>query len=300
MKKNATNYQLYVDKNGELFTGEYKETIDTRVISFGNVECNLSTNDGYALLTNTGFVRNGRPCGKWVRETKKFDNKDNLKGVDREENEYEIVGNHYYLKSSKTYADDELVSEQDYLPIYDADDDSLQVYSDVMKHSYYHYKKNLSQTKNYTYSEDGMKCIEQVIFERNGFISKDETTLVSKTKPVKYGAGYMEQVTNKLNIITEDGKKVVECSVHYVNDKTIIDSLEIYYDNGRKMIYGDCYPNDDTSFILTLFERDGETVKKKGIVAMKDIVSFYQHHIAWSCGENIFNKSIENIKELLD
>lgn len=299
MKKNATNYQLYVDKNGELFTGEYKETIDTRVISFGNVECNLSTNDGYALLTNTGFVRNGRPCGKWVRETKKFDNKDNLKGVDREENEYEIVGNHYYLKSFKTYADDKLLSEQDYLPIYDADDDSLQVYSDAMKYVYYH-DEGFSRTENYTYSEDGMKCIEQTILENQKFITKEETTWASKTKPVKYGAGYMEQVTKKLNTITEDGKKVGECSIHYVNGKPIIDSLEIYYDNGRKMIYGDCYPNDDTSFMLTLFERDGETVKKKGIVAMKDIAGRYQYSIAWSCGENIFNKSIENIKELLD
>ena len=299
MKKNATNYQLYVDKNGELFTGEYKETIDTRVISFGNVECNLCTNDGYALLTNTGFVRNGRPYGKWVRETKKFDNKDNLKGVDREENEYEIVGNHYYLKSSKTYADDELVSEQDYLPIYDADDDSLQVYSDAMKYVYY-YDEGFSRTENYTYSEDGMKRIEQTILENQKFITKEETTWASKTKPVKYGAGYMEQVTKKLNTITEDGKKVGECSIHYVNGKPIIDSLEIYYDNGRKMIYGVCCPDDDTSFMLTLFERDGETVKKKGIVAMKDIAGRYQHIIARSCGENIFNKSIENIKELLD
>lgn len=299
MKKNATNYQLYVDKNGELFTGEYKETINTRVISFGNVECNLSTNDGYILLTNTGFVRNGRPCGKWVRETKKFDNKDNLKGVDREENEYEIVGNHYYLKSSKTYADDKLLSEQDYLPIYDADDDSLQVYSDAMKYVYYN-NEDFSRTENYTYSEDGMKCIEQSILERQGFIIKEETTWASKTKPIKYGHKFMKRVTNKLNTITEDGKKVGECSVHYVNDKTIIDSLEIYYDNGRKMIYGDCYPNDDTSFMLTLFERDGETVKKKGIVAMKDIAGRYQHSIICNREENIFNNFIENIKKLLD
>ena len=299
MKKNATNYQLYVDKNGELFTGEYKETIDTRVISFGNVECNLSTNDGYTLLTNTGFVRNGRPCGKWVREAKKFDNKDNLKGVDREENEYEIVGNHYYLKSSKTYADDKLLSEQDYLPIYDADDDSLQVYSDAMKYVYHH-NEGFSRTENYTYSEDGMKCIEQSILERQGFITKEETTWASKTKPIKYGYKFMERVTNKLNTITEDGKKVGECSVHYVNDKTIIDSLEIYYDNGRKMIYGVCCPDDDTSFMLTLFERDGETVKKKGIVAMKDIAGLDQHSIIWSREENTFDNFIENIKELLD
>lgn len=299
MKKNATNYQLYVDKNGELFTGEYKETIDTRVISFGNVECNLSTSDGYTLLTNTGFVRNGRPCGKWVRETKKFDNKDNLKGVDREENEYEIVGNHYYLKSCKTYADDKLLSEQDYLPIYDADDDSLQVYSDAMKYVYYN-NEGFSRTENYTYSEDGMKCIEQTILEHQGFIIKEETTWASKTKPIKYGYNFMKRVTNKMNTITEDGKKVGECSVHYVNDKTIIDSLEIYYDNGRKMIYGDCYPNDDTSFMLTLFERDGETVKKKGIVAMKDIAGRYQHSIIWNREEKIFDNFIENIKELLD
>lgn len=298
MKKNATNYQLYVDKNGELFTGEYKETIDTREPDF-DAECSWTTNNDYTLLTNTGFVKNGRPCGKWVREAKKFDNKDNLKSVTREENEYEIVGNHYYLKSSKTYADDKLLSEQDYLPIYDADDDSLQVYSDAMKYVYYN-NEGFSRTENYTYSEDGMKCIEQTILEHQRFIIKEETTWASKTKPIKYGQNFMKRVTNKMNTITEDGKKVGECSVHYVNGKTIIDSLEIYYDNGRKMIYGDCYPNDDTSFMLTLFERDGETVKKKGIVAMKDIAGRYQHSIIWNREENIFNNFIENIKELLD
>lgn len=298
MKKNATNYQLYVDKNGELFTGEYKETFDTREPDFDD-ECNWTTSNGYTLITNIGFVRNGRPYGKWVREMKKFDNKDNLKGVERKENEYEIVGNHYYLKSSKIYADDKLLSEQDYLPIYDVDDDSLQVYSDAMKHVYYH-KEGFSRTENYTYSEDGMKCIEQSILENQKFITKEETTWASKTKPIKYGYKFMERVANKLNTITEDGKKVRECSIHYVNGKPIIDSLEIYYDNGRKMIYGDCYPDDDTSFMLTLFERDGETVKKKGIVAMKDIVDRYQHSIIWSREENIFNNFIENIKELLD
>lgn len=298
MKKNATNYQLYVDKNGELFTGEYKETIDTREPDF-DAECSWTTSNGYALITNIGFVKNGRPCGKWVREAKKFDNKDNLKGVDRVENEYEIVGNHYYLKSSKRYADDKLLSEQDYLPIYDADDDSLQVYSDAMKYVYYH-NEGFSRTENYTYSEDGMKCIVQSILENQKFITKEETTWASKTKPIKYGYKFMERVTNKSNTITEDGKKVGECSVHYVNDKTIIDSLEIYYDNGRKMLYGDCYPNDDTSFMLTLFERDGETVKKKGIVAMKDIAGRYQHSIIWNRNGNIFDNFIENIKELLD
>ena len=298
MKKNATNYQLYVDKNGELFTGEYKETINTREPDF-DAECSWTTSNGYTLITNIGFVKNGRPCGKWVREAKTFDNKDNLKGVDREENEYEIVGNHYYLKSSKTYADDKLLSEQDYLPIYDADDESLQVYSDAMKYVYYH-NEGFSRTENYTYSEDGMKCIVQSILEHQGFITKEETTWASKTKPIKYGYKFMERVTNKSNTITEDGKKVGECSVHYVNDKTIIDSLEIYYDNGRKMLYGDCYPNDDTSFMLTLFERDGETVKKKGIVAMKDIAGRYQHSIIWNRNGNIFDNFIENIKELLD
>lgn len=298
MKKNATNYQLYVDKNGELFTGEYKETIDTREPDF-DAECSWTTSNGYTLITNIGFVKNGRPCGKWVREAKKFDNKDNLKGVDREENEYEIVGNHYYLKSSKTYADDKLLSEQDYLPIYDADDDSLQVYSDAMKYVYYH-NEGFSRTENYTYSEDGMKCIVQTILENQKFITKEEITWASKTKPIKYGHKFMEQVTKKLNTITEDGKKVRECSIHYVNGKPIIDSSEIYYDNGRKMIYGVCCPDDDTSFMLTLFERDGETVKKKGIVAMKDIVSYYYCWFVWSSEENIFDKFIENIKELLD
>lgn len=311
MENNATSYQLYVDNDGNLFTGDYKETSDTRYsyefpIEMGEDMVRID----YCISTLTGSVINGRPTGKWVKEVKNYDKNDKLKSTERYETEYEIIANSYYVKSSKSYLGDKLVSEEEYLPVYNLND-RLATYTDVLKYSYFcsrSDKKPYKKTDNYYYNESGMKYIDYSIIESDGYITKEETTWVSQNNPIKYGRESFEKTAHQLNTITEDGKKVCECSTHYVKRErnngyyyeVIVDSLELYYDNGHKMIIGDRCPDDETSFMVTMFERDGETVKKKGIVAMKDVGDCYFYNYLLVSENGPYDSVADKIKKLLD
>lgn len=121
-------------------------------------------------------------------------------------------------------------------------------------------------------------------YNRNSMIGYRAIHL--KNNILSFVDGHMEKYTLSADDLTAD-------------DWEIVDS---YYENiiANKILCFFWCPDDKTSFMVTMFERDGETVKKKGILAMKDIVNLHFQSRYLMMDKSFLQSSIEDIKKLLD
>lgn len=269
---NMSKRQLYVDENGQLANGEYyNEHTTTRT---------LMDNTCHVFSTKQkGEVKNGVPVGEWTTETW-----DTATGM----------AIPVYSKYVTTYVDEQSLSDKKLEPYrtteYYGGDDLL------WRRKYAHSRTNygidydcqndicLYEYRRAVNSSSWMTKTSKVLLPKfmhtvYTYTRNDEMNAMVDIN-YEYDKGYEYQDAQLLSqnwtvSLTKDDFKYFTSELHKnltkpIGEDIVIDYAEMFYDNHKKMLTIKALENDLSSALVQIFDRDGETILVKKIVAMKD------------------------------
>lgn len=269
---NMSQRQLYVDENGQLANGEYYYEHTTTRTLWDNTFHVFSTKQ-------KGEVENGVPVGEWTTETWDTSTDKSApvysKYVTTYVDEKNLSGKKLEpYRTTEYYSGDDLLyrcefahSRTNYGIDYDCHNDiclyehrrtfnstswttkSTKVLLPKFKHTVYAYTRN-----------DEMVALTDVNYEYDKGCEYQDAQLMSQNWTVS---------------LTDDDFKYFTSELHKnltkpIGEDIVIDYAEMLYDNHKKMLTIKALENDKSSALVQIFDRDGETILVKKIVAMKD------------------------------